>query len=267
MTELKFSIITVCRNAEKTIENALLSAFSQTYPHIEYIIIDGASTDQTLAIVKKYRSKIAQVISEPDRGIYDAMNKGIKAATGDILYFLNSDDRLYDSTILDRVAREFASDPKTDILYGKVFYTDIPAKVRLSPHQKSFEYHYQIDFVTHNNPQQCYFIRRDVFDKVGVFNPKYKISADYDWLLRCWRRHISMKYLDNFFAFYCLPGISYRTRYRSIPERIRAVRDNSPWPYFIFYLFYASARKFKDIIVEEIILKLTAPAKQISEHA
>jgi glycosyltransferase involved in cell wall biosynthesis len=101
---MKFSIITVCKDSEKTIENTILSVINQTYKNFEYIIIDGLSTDNTLNIIEKYRDKISQVISEPDNGLYDAMNKGIKLATGDYLFFLNSDDQFLHDNILELVA-------------------------------------------------------------------------------------------------------------------------------------------------------------------
>ena len=101
----KVSVITVCYNAEEFIENAINSVLNQTYINIEYIIIDGASKDSTVPIINKYKSKITFFLSEPDNGIYEAMNKGIKAATGDILYFLNSDDIFYDKYVIENVVK------------------------------------------------------------------------------------------------------------------------------------------------------------------
>src|SRR5690554_4083025 len=114
---MKFSIITVCKNSEATIENTILSVISQSYCDFEYIIVDGVSTDKTLDIVNKYRGSIAKIISEPDSGLYDAMNKGINAASGDYLFFLNSDDKFIDDNVLEKTYIK-AKNNKAELLYG-----------------------------------------------------------------------------------------------------------------------------------------------------
>ena len=123
---LKVSVITVCYNAEQHIEQAIQSVFSQTYKNIEYLIIDGKSTDGTLSIVNKYRARIDKIISEKDNGIYDAMNKGIQNASGDVMFFLNSDDRFYNYSIVETFVNKFSQDDKIGIVYGKVMPINMP---------------------------------------------------------------------------------------------------------------------------------------------
>ena len=117
---IKISIITVCFNAQNVIEACIQSVLSQTYLNIEYVIVDGQSTDGTLSIVHKYKDRITKIISEKDTGIYDATNKGIQASNGDVVYFLNSDDRLYDDEVIENIIEQFKEDKSLDIVYGKV---------------------------------------------------------------------------------------------------------------------------------------------------
>jgi glycosyltransferase involved in cell wall biosynthesis len=121
---LKVAIITVCLNSEKTIEQTIRSVINQTYPNIEYIIIDGESTDGTLEIIDKYKDKITKVINEKDHGTYDAMNKGLKFDSGDIIYFLNAGDYLYDFSIIEKIVSLFTKDNSLEMIYADVIYYD-----------------------------------------------------------------------------------------------------------------------------------------------
>ncbi|HRP58868.1 MAG TPA: glycosyltransferase family 2 protein, partial [Vicingus sp.] len=135
----KVSIITVCYNSEKTIEDTIKSVANQSYPNIEYIVIDGGSTDNTLAIIDKYKDKISTVISEKDHGIYDAINKGIKLATGDIIANLNSDDFYIDSDVITDVVATFENE-KTDTLYADLYYVDAVDTNKIIRYWKSKQY-------------------------------------------------------------------------------------------------------------------------------
>src|SRR5579884_3390919 len=117
---MKISVITVCKNAAACIEPALASVAAQRYPHVEYLVIDGASDDGTQGIVSRYRKHIAHFLSEPDDGLYQAMNKGVRLATGDFLYFLNADDYLLDERVLEDVAHFLREHPTCDFLYGNL---------------------------------------------------------------------------------------------------------------------------------------------------
>ena len=122
MHQTKISIITVCFNASQTIEATIKSVVGQTYSNIEYIIVDGLSTDNTLKIVGKYKHRIAKIVSEKDKGLYDAMNKGVKMAKGQIVYFLNADDVLVDKNIIREIMEEFEKDSKLDLVFGEIYF-------------------------------------------------------------------------------------------------------------------------------------------------
>ncbi|MDH5682011.1 MAG: glycosyltransferase, partial [Spirochaetota bacterium] len=124
MNDIKISVITVCYNSEKTIEETLKSIYAQSYPNIEHVIIDGQSTDRTVDIIKKYKDQYQYFVSEKDNGIYHAMNKGIEASSGDILFFLNSDDYFPDEKVVEDVVNKFVENPELDAVYGNQSFYD-----------------------------------------------------------------------------------------------------------------------------------------------
>lgn len=189
---MKVSIITVTFNSEKYLEDTLESIFSQSYPEIESIVIDGKSTDGTLSILQKYQNKITY-ISEPDTGIYDAMNKGIALATGDIIGILNSDDVLFDRDIIDKVVNSFSSD--VDCVYGNVILVNESNKIVRNYSSANFKLK---DFeFGHMPPHPSFYVRKEAFQKFGHYNTSFKISADYDLLSRFMYIHkLKSKYLD-----------------------------------------------------------------------
>jgi len=172
------SVITVCRNAKDTIENTLLSVANQHFTNFEYIVIDGASTDGTLEILNQYKPIITTLISEPDKGIYDAMNKGVKLAIGDWIYFLGADDVFYNDLVLEEIF-SFISDFNTyDFIYGNVLFKN-----------KNIVYDGKFDkdkLYSKNICHQAIFYHRSVFQKIGGFNTEFKYVADYDFNLRIW---------------------------------------------------------------------------------
>jgi glycosyltransferase involved in cell wall biosynthesis len=189
---MKVSIITVTFNSEKYLEDTLVSIFSQSYPDIESIVIDGKSTDGTLSILQKYQNKITY-ISEPDTGIYDAMNKGINLATGDIIGILNSDDVLFDNEIIKKVVHSFS--PDVDCVYGNVILVNESNKVVRNYSSANFNLK---DFeFGHMPPHPSFYVRKEAFQKFGYYNTSFRISADYDLLLRFLYIHkLKSKYLD-----------------------------------------------------------------------
>jgi len=202
---MKFSIITVCKNSEKTIENTILSVINQSYKNFEYIIIDGVSTDKTLDIIEKYRDKLAAVISEPDDGLYDAMNKGIQNSLGEYLFFLNSDDRFLNENILKTVC-EKAENSKKELLYGdQVFINEKTGKISVRRHNKLNKI-----YLIKNTPcQPATFYRKDVFEKYGFFDTDLKIVSDHEWFLRTFLNHkISFSYLGFAITAFNSGGIS-----------------------------------------------------------
>jgi glycosyltransferase involved in cell wall biosynthesis len=180
---MKISIITVCYNSEKYIESAINSVLSQDYTDIEYIIIDGNSQDQTKEIIKKYLDRIHKFISEPDKGIYDAMNKGLNLATGEIIGFLNSDDLYIDNTIITQVVASFRQS-NCDILYGDLYYVkaDNPDIIIRKWKTKSFK---NESFKRGwHPPHPTFIVRKNIYLKYGYFNCQFKLAADFELMLR-----------------------------------------------------------------------------------
>lgn len=187
---MKISIITVCFNSEKTIRETIESVLSQQTNNtneIEYIIIDGGSNDSTLSIINEYRDKIAQLISEPDKGIYDAMNKGIRLSTGDIVGILNSDDLFNHQNVLACVSDTFKNNIDIDAVYGDLFYfnTENPTKsVRFWKSKAYYPSFFDDGFVI---PHPTLFVSKQVYEKVGLYYSGFKISSDYEWMLRAFK--------------------------------------------------------------------------------
>lgn len=192
----KISIITVSRDSIKTISATINSVLSQTYPDIEYIIIDGLSTDGTDDLVKSYGTRIATFISEPDAGIYDAINKGIKLASGDIIGILNSDDFFYDNNVVERIADAFTRHD-IEAVYGDVQFVknDCTSDIIRYYSSKSFtpgKFKYGI-MPAHPG----FYVKRELFEKLGYYKTDYKIAADYELLIRfLYVNKVKSRYLE-----------------------------------------------------------------------
>lgn len=190
---MKISIITVCFNSEKTIEDTINSVLSQDYTDFEYLIIDGKSKDHTLELINKYNDSRIKVISEKDKGLYDAMNKGIKLATGDVIGIINSDDVLYDNHVFSTVIENF--DDNTDIVYANVLYMDenLNNTIRnyISGEKKN-------NYWCPAHPSM--YVRKSIYDNLGTYNIKYRICADYDFMVRCNINNIRYKYVNKYFV-------------------------------------------------------------------
>jgi glycosyltransferase involved in cell wall biosynthesis len=200
---MRFSIITPVYNAEKTIERTLLSVIHQPRDvELEYIVVDGGSTDRTLEILHQYDSHIDVIITEKDKGVYDAMNKGIRCATGDIIGIINSDD-WYNDNAFQIVEKAFAEHPDTSILYspidnyfdGEYLNTFSPGQLELLP----FKF-------TINHPS-C-FMRRSAYEEVGNYDLSYRIAADYDLILRAYQAGVSFRAVETPLVSYSLNGMS-----------------------------------------------------------
>lgn len=181
---MKISLITVAYNSEATIATTLESVEAQCYPELEYIIIDGASKDDTLARVAQFPDLVTKIVSEPDNGIYDAMNKGVRSATGDIVGILNSDDFFVHSDVLNEVAAIFGSDPALEVVLGDVDFvadSDLKNPVR-SYRAGAFEpWMFKLGLMP---PHPAVFVRKSAYDRVGYYKAEYKIAADFDFLVR-----------------------------------------------------------------------------------
>lgn len=166
-----------------TIKDCIVSVCSQSYPDIEHIIIDGASTDSTLAVIGKYNNSIAKVLSEPDNGIYDAMNKGIKMATGDIVGILNSDDFYANPNILEDVANVFEEN-KIDCCYGDLEYVGFNDTSKVIRKWKSRKFQNGLFRKGWHPPHPTFFVKKEIYERYGLFDLDLNISADYEIMLR-----------------------------------------------------------------------------------
>lgn len=221
MNKPLLSVITVVFNNAKDIERTMLSVLNQTYPNIEYLVIDGNSTDGTLKIIEKYRSKIAVFFSEKDNGIYDAMNKGLAKATGDYVIFMNSGDEFYEK---DTVKTVFANFSDADIYYGE---TEMIGQNMQSLGQRrhkvpenftwrDFKYGMSIS-------HQAIFIRRNLVDNYDL---KYQLSADIDWILSAAKKAKTIVNVHQYVAKYLVGGISKKKHLQSLQERFAIMRTH-----------------------------------------
>lgn len=226
---MKISIITAVRNGASSIRDCIESVLKQSYKDIEYLIIDGGSTDGTLEVVKRYETRITQIISEPDNGIYDALNKGLCLATGEIVGFLHADDLYAHEHVLENVVQVMA-ESGVDSCYGDMVYVgrNNPEKVvrywRSCPFQEGL---FQRGWMP---PHPTFFVRRLVYDRYGTFNTSFKNSADYELMLRFLVKHkISTSYIPEVMVKMRTGGhsnVSFRNRLRAHLEDHRAWRIN-----------------------------------------
>lgn len=184
MNSIKVSVITVCYNSASSIGATVESVKSQTYDNIEYIVVDGGSTDTSLEIVESIYGSDARVISEPDGGIYDAMNKGLALATGDVIAFLNSDDFYMNTQVIADISECFSKENSLEVLLGGVDFvhsTELDNVVRTYSSSGFKIWMLRFGIMP---PHPAMFMRRSVIDKTGFFNIKYMISADFDFMVR-----------------------------------------------------------------------------------
>lgn len=208
------TVITVVYNNVRDIERTIASVIRQTYPHIEYLIIDGGSTDGTVDVIKQYADRIAHWISESDNGIYEAMNKGLARATGDYVLFMNSGDEIFAD---DTVAKVFASAPDADIYYGETEMYDenwqsLGLRRHAIPEQfswRSFRYGMTIS-------HQAIYIRRTI---VGSYDLHYRLSSDIDWIIRAAKRANTIVNTRCIVAKYLVGGMSKKRHWQSLKER------------------------------------------------
>ena len=185
---MKVSIITATFNSEKTIRDTLNSVANQAYKNIEHIIVDGCSSDATLAIVKSY-THVSKIISEKDSGIYDAMNKGITVCTGDIIGILNSDDFYANKEVLSQIVALFASDPELECVYSDLDYVDKHAINKVTRKWRSGQIGSNSFINGWMPPHPTVFVRKSVYQIYGSFNTMFRFSADYEFMLRIIHKH------------------------------------------------------------------------------
>lgn len=213
------TIITVVLNGSQYVEQTILSVINQDYPNLEYIMIDGGSTDGTLEIIRKYEDRIDYWVSEPDSGIYDAMNKGIAKASGELIGLLNADD-YYEPGALQAVAAAHVAAPTAGIFYGNsyILQEDMGLRYKSYGHTRFWR---GMGF-----PHQAMFVRRGVHGVIGIYDTAYRIVADYDFVLRAMEGCITFSYVDALLVNYRNTGLSGSNLYATLNEMRKISRKH-----------------------------------------
>jgi glycosyltransferase involved in cell wall biosynthesis len=211
------SIITVCYNRKSTIEQSVKSVLGQDYPNIEYIVIDGSSTDGTQEIIQSYSDKIARYISEPDKGMYDAINKGLSMATGDVVGLMHSDDEFYDKTVVSQIVAAFKSALNADGLYGNGIYVSNDSEQRIVRNRIGGPYDFKKIKSGWLPLHPTVYLKKSLIEKYGFYNLDFKIASDTEFLLRYLFKHkIKMIYLNEYVVKMRMGGLS--TNYKRALE-------------------------------------------------
>ena len=243
---IKISIITINYNDEKGLKKTLLSVFNQTFQDFEFIIIDGGSTDGSREVIEQYKDKIDYWISEPDKGIYNAMNKGIKAASGEFLLFLNSGDRLIDKNITEKVISKLESN--IDIYYGKLVYSlnGVQKTVYTPPENINLSF-----FISSFLPHPATFIKRTLFENQSFYNENLRIIADWEFLLKAIVVYnSSYKFIDLLISDFDNSGVSSDSSSKMKIELERQKVFNDVFPYLtdeIDALHFVNSKRIKQI--------------------
>lgn len=234
---MKISIITVCYNSEATIQDTIESVINQTYEDIEYIIVDGASTDGTMEIIKQYRTKISKIISEPDNGIYDAMNKGVALATGDFIGVLNSDDMFINNNIIQSLSQFLYNNPHLDGSYADLVFvkrnnTNIVTRKYSSRIFSPKRIRFGIMC-----PHPTFYARRKLFETMGNFDTNYPIAADFELITRFIKGGAQLGRFSAIMVKMREGGIStsgFFQRVRQNFELVRACKKNEIYTNILF---------------------------------
>jgi len=238
---MKVTIITVCFNSERTIRGTIESVLSQTYDDIEYIIVDGDSTDGTMNVVNNYVDDIDIVVSEPDKGIYDAMNKGLSLASGDAIGILNSDDFYNYTDVIKRVVEQFSNEPDSDIVFGDVVFVDSDDTDKIVRFYNSARFKpWKLRFGW-MPPHPATFIKKSSYNSTGQYSLDYRISSDYEMFVRLLMVNASViSRLDSVLVKMRAGGVStsgFKSSLLLNREIVRACRSNGIYTNFFFILF------------------------------
>ena len=244
---MKVSIITITYNAENTIFNSLNSVFNQSYKNIEHIIVDGGSKDNTVKICKEF-NHISKLISEPDKGVYDAFNKGIKLATGDVIGFLNADDTFYNENSIQDIVDAFSNN-ETDIVYGNLDYVNKEGKVIRNWISKPYENGLVKKAWMPAHP--TFYCKKEVYDRLDGYNDSFKIAGDFELCLRFLEiNNIPSYYLNKKLVNMLVGGISnsgLSSKFTILKEELRAFKINERSINPILFLLH-KIKKLKQFI-------------------
>ncbi|NEM98881.1 glycosyltransferase family 2 protein [Pontibacter burrus] len=247
---MKISIITIVYNNRETIADAIESVLGQTYPDVEYIIVDGQSTDGTVEVIQRYGNRISKFISERDNGLYDAINKGISLATGEVIGLLHSDDIFYSTESIAQVARAF-QDYHTDSVYADLLYVQKANIAKVVRNWVSGNYKRENFLLGWMPPHPTFYVKREVYERLGLYNTSFKSAADYELMLRYLYKHnISTIYLPEVLVRMRVGGksnVTLKNRIRANQEDYRAWRINGLNPPF-YTRFLKPLRKLVQFI-------------------
>lgn len=234
-----FSIITVTYNAAEWLERTILSVLRQSYSHIEYLIIDGGSTDGTVDIIKQYRDGISYWISESDHGLYDAMNKGLKQATGDYVWFINAGDTLHTSNTLQELVHSIKNNVSLpDVLYGDTRIVDAEGRSlglrRLRPPKRLTWKSFRMGMLVSH---QSFVPRREI---APLYDDSYKLTADFDWCIQCLKKAKTVRNSRMILTDFLEAGLSAVQRKASLKERYKIMRKYyGPVTTFLLHAWFA----------------------------
>ena len=224
--KMKISIITVAYNSEKTIQETIDSVLNQTYENIEYIIVDGKSSDTTVDIVKSYGNKIAKFVSEPDKGIYDAINKGIRMATGEVVGILNSDDVLAHEGVIENVVN-LMQEKQVDSVYGDLKYVSPEDNSKVKRYWKSGNYKRNKFLYGWMPPHPTFYVKREAYEQFGTFDTSLSSAADYELMLRfLYKHHVSAAYNKEVMVYMKTGGKSNASLWNHI---VGNMEDRKAW--------------------------------------
>lgn len=254
---MKVSIITITYNSAATLKETIESVVNQTYSNIEYIIVDGLSQDNTLSIVNNYKDKISKVVSEKDKGLYDALNKGINLATGDLVGILHSDDFYTHPQVIEHVVKALQED-NADAVYADLYYVDRNDTSKIFRKWKSGHYKHGMFYKGWMPPHPTFFAKKSCYQKFGMFNLNFNSAADYELLLRLIHKHqIKLAYLPEFIIKMRVGGKSnqsFSNRLKANQEDRKAWKVNDLKPKF-YTLYVKPLRKIVQFFYNQDISK------------
>lgn len=234
---MKISIITVSFNSESTIEDTIKSVLSQTYADIEYIIVDGVSQDSTNNIVERYSNSVDVHVVEKDEGLYDAMNKGVLLATGDVIGILNSDDIYNDKYVIEKLVSNFSDE--VDAIYADLVIVDKDDTTKVVRYYSSSMYHKKLIRFGIMLPHPTFFVRKSFYDKYGLYDNSFPVAADFDLITRFVNAGVRLKRLDAVLVRMRNGGKSNNSFFDRISQNfeiIRACKKNRIYSNFLFLL-------------------------------
>lgn len=250
---MKISIITVCYNSDNTIKDTFDSVLKQTYKNFEYIVVDGKSKDNTVNIIKEYKKKFKNggvelnYTSEKDNGLYDAMNKGISRCTGDIIGIINSDDIIHDKNAFKKIVERFEKD-KCDATYSDLYMMDYETMTKPNRVFIAGKKSYKVGWYP---PHPTLYIKKGIYDKYGKYDIKYKIAADYDFMVRIMKNDIKMSYIREPLIYMRSGGTStssLKSYKKSFDEAIDVLKKNG-----IKFVYLVNIRRTFVIIKQRLM--------------